>query len=140
MEPDKIDGENLGQRVLVAPEDICVGQFLCVHTGAPMLCQKFIPGGIVVQNEYELCGDVKGFPIAVLAVNLPFMLGAFVHSGLLKMFDVRDIQFMRVSKQYVETFRNLTKQHVAEPEPVGPGESERTKPAGDGGGVTADIS
>lgn len=122
-------------RVLLDPEDIQSGMFAMVHHGADAVASQILPGGIVMTREFEVDQDIKGIPLAVLAVSLPYVVGALIPGGSERVIDIRDVQLMRVEPAYVAAFAAMRK---AAPAPMEAAKSDQQ--GGESGGVHAEVS
>ena len=74
--------------LLVAPDDVTVGRYYCVHSLKPAPDESL---------------SVAGQSFKVLAINLPFVVGKMVSDPTQTItFDVRFLNFMRVTPNYVK--------------------------------------
>ena len=80
------DDIEVGQHVIILAGEI-------VHVCSPVGC-----------HEQELYDDLKGVPLAVLAIELPFMLVATIPFGASRLIDTRDVELMRCSQKWVTEF------------------------------------
>lgn len=103
---------------MLPADDINVGDFVTVLNGV------MVPSAVTPYGELrrELHYDLKGVPLAVVAVDIPYVMVAIVPSGSLRLLDVREAEFMRCSDTYAREFREHLN-HVAELARVNPSQS-----------------
>lgn len=86
---------------MLRPDDLETGEFVTVLNGS-IVPTAITPHGCVGR---EMHYDLKGIPLAVISVDLPYFLIAIVPSGQLRVMDVREVELKRVDGKYVEDFR-----------------------------------
>jgi len=84
------------RHIILGPEDLERGLFCTVHSGEWRSCAC-----------RELYADLKGIPLAVQAVSLPYAMVLVVPSGEARILDVRVVELCRVQDGYVDAFRAL---------------------------------
>lgn len=94
---------------MLPADDINVGDFVTVLNG------QTIPTGFTPFGELrrELHYDLKGVPLAVIAVDIPYLMVAIVPGGSLRLLDVREAEFMRCKETYVRDVQEHMR-HVTE--------------------------
>jgi hypothetical protein len=111
------NSNNLSARTLLAPDDLNVGQVLTIHS---IIDQKK-PVSELRDAEDNLMGiqysitsfrsDLAGFPLVVKSINLPFLIVEKKDSGQPFTLDIRSVNLMRLSEEYVrEATKNAKKQ------------------------------
>lgn len=86
---------------VLAPDDLTPGQMLTVLRGRQHTCPCGCGG--TGPDSYR---QLKGVPLVVLSVNLPYLIGGMVHGQVNVVIDVRECELCAVSDGYVEAFRN----------------------------------
>jgi hypothetical protein len=86
---------------MLQADDLAVGQFVTVLHGE-LVPQVIGPAGMFGR---ELHYDLKGIPLAVLSVDLPYFLASIVPAGQLRVMDIREVCLMKLTDRYVEDFR-----------------------------------
>lgn len=86
---------------MLYPDDLAPGQFCTVHRGHRVNCPCGCGGR--GPEPYE---RIKGVPLAVLAVNLPYVITAIVQgqAAVNVILDVRECDLCAVSDAYVKAF------------------------------------
>lgn len=86
---------------MLAADDINVGDFVTVLNG------EMVPTAVTPFGELrrELHYDLKGVPLAVVAVDIPYLMVAIVPCGSIRLLDVREAEFMRCRETYVRDFQ-----------------------------------
>lgn len=79
--------------VIVTPDDIETGMAITVHSGEVMPEQCHIHG--------EFYSQLKGLPLMVNAVSLPYLACLMVPTGQTVIVDVRRATLCRLSEAYV---------------------------------------
>ena len=89
------------QRLILAPEDIRVGTFCAVHTGRQDPC----PCGCGGSTEQYV--PLKGYPLAVTALALPYVAAVVIHANAVAVIDTRECELMRVSEDFARAFQRM---------------------------------
>lgn len=93
---------------MLQADDLEVGLVVTVLRGESVP-HAVTPFGTI---DRELHYQLKGIPLAVLSVDLPYFLAAIMPGGQLRVMDVREVELMRLTSQYVEDFRIHTSSPV----------------------------
>lgn len=94
---------------MLPADDINVGDFVTVLNG------EMVPTAVTPYGELrrEMHYDLKGVPLAVVAVDIPYVMVAILPCGTTRLMDVREAEFMRCKESYISNFQAHMK-HVAE--------------------------
>lgn len=85
---------------MLPADDINVGD-------VTVLNGEMIPTAITPFGELrrEMHYDLKGVPLAVVAVDIPYLMVAILPCGTIRLLDVREAEFMRCKETYVRDFQ-----------------------------------
>lgn len=99
-------------------DDLSPGDWITVRTGRVHQC----PCGCETPLAGEAYSNLKGLPLAVLAIHLPYVVTSLGSQRVV--LDSRDCRVMRVGAEYVAAFGIEVKEDSAEtPEKEAPGGS-----------------
>jgi hypothetical protein len=90
-------------------DDFEVGQFLTILNGVRQPCGC---GQACGPEAYE---HLRGLPLAVTGVALPYLATTVLHFGKLQVIDTRLCRLIKVSDSYVAAFQGGTQPQVDQP-------------------------
>ena len=88
---------------IIRPDDLAPGMFVTVHRGVQ--CQTIqYAAGAMITSEQEYFSHLKGMPIQVQAISLPYICGTIVGCNperVKVVLDLRAVDLCKVSQDYV---------------------------------------
>jgi len=85
---------------MLKPDDLEPGLFCTVHRGRPQVCPCGCGGS--GPEPYE---RLKGMPLMVKAINLPYVAAVLVPASALVIVDVREAELCTINEDYLAAFR-----------------------------------
>ena len=85
---------------MLKPDDLEMGLIVTVLSGQTV---NTCAGSMIVQREMHY--DLKGVPMAILTIDLPYFLIATIPFGQMRIMDVREVELMRCRPTYVSQFQ-----------------------------------
>lgn len=99
---------------MLRKDDLKTGQFVTIHHGHNPTC----PCGCGAKQG-EMYGELKGVPLAVKAINLPYIVAYIVPGGQPAVLDARLCELCEVSTDYVNALCVSAKKPAQSPPPTG---------------------
>ena len=85
--------------LVLGPEDLTPGMFITIHRGHCVSCPCGCGG--CGPESYE---KIKGMPLVVRGICLPYVATAIVPVGIPAVIDVRECELMRLDEAYLRAF------------------------------------
>ena len=88
---------------ILRPDDFSVGQFVTALNGADLAISYIIDGdGEAVSTQRAIDHSLEGVALTILAVELPYVVVAYMSGRGRRVVDVRETDLMKISAAYVE--------------------------------------